>query len=78
MVERLSRWIRDYVPRLSHPRYLGCIPSIVIEYSVILQTYTLSEILELNDCTEEEVLDFLVTQNFLELPEILPLEFDND
>jgi len=50
----------------------------VIEYSVILQTYTLSEILELNDCTEEEVLDFLVTQNFLELPEILPLEFDND
>jgi len=47
----------------------------VTEFSAILDTYSLSEILELNDITEEEALDFLVTQGFLELPEIKPLDF---
>lgn len=45
--------------------------------ATILETYTLEEILELNDITEEEALDYLVTQGFLNLPEITPLEFDD-
>ena len=44
--------------------------------STILETYSLEDILELNDVTEEETLDFLVTQGFLELPEIKPLDFE--
>lgn len=39
-----------------------------------LQTYELSEIFELNDLTEEDVLDFLVEQKFLKLPDYLPLD----
>lgn len=39
----------------------------------ILEVYSLSEIIELNDLTEEEVLEYLVTQNFLSLPEVRPL-----
>lgn len=44
--------------------------------ATLLETYTLEDILELNDITEEEALDFLVTQGFLVLPEVQPLEFD--
>lgn len=44
-------------------------------YSTILETYTLSEILEMNDLTEEDCLEFLVEEEFLELPEVKPLEF---
>lgn len=44
-----------------------------MNYSAILQTYTLSEIIELNDTTEEDVLEYLVEQRILELPEIQPL-----
>lgn len=43
--------------------------------STLLETYSFVEILELNDLTEEEALDFLVTQGFLELPDIKPLDF---
>ncbi|MGH7240282.1 MAG: hypothetical protein ACREHG_09520 [Candidatus Saccharimonadales bacterium] len=39
----------------------------------ILQIYELKEILLLVDKTEEEALCFLVEQNFVELPEILPV-----
>jgi hypothetical protein len=46
-----------------------------VSYATILETYSLEEIFELNDKTEEEALEFLVTQGFLELPEIQPLEF---
>jgi hypothetical protein len=46
--------------------------------SKILQTYDLSEIIELNDKTEEEVLDYLVTQSFLALPDPLPVDVDDD
>jgi len=47
-----------------------------VNYAAILETYSLEEIFELNDTTEEEVLDFLVTQGFLKLPEVTPLEFE--
>lgn len=39
----------------------------------ILETYSLEEIFELNDKTEGEVLHFLVSSEYLVLPEILPL-----
>lgn len=40
----------------------------------VLQTYTLEEIFELNDLTEEEVLSFLVTVEFVILPEPKPAD----
>jgi len=46
------------------------------DYAAVLEVYTLSDILELNDITEEEALEHLVEQGFLSLPKIRPLEFD--
>lgn len=43
------------------------------EANELLQTYRLEDILELNDITPEETLCFLVDQEFIKLPEILPL-----
>lgn len=45
-----------------------------MNYELILETYSLEELFELNDVTEEEVLEFLVSQSFLELPEIMPVD----
>lgn len=42
----------------------------------ILDTYSLEDILELNDKTEADALYFLLQQEFLELPEVLPLDYD--
>jgi hypothetical protein len=39
----------------------------------VLQTYTLSDILELNDCSEEDLLYFLVQEEFLTLPNPKPV-----
>jgi hypothetical protein len=47
-----------------------------LSYTTLLQTYTISDLLELNDITEEELLEFLVEEDFIHLPEIQPLEFD--
>jgi hypothetical protein len=55
----------------------GVVSILVTLLASILDTYSLEELLELNDITEEEALDFLVTQGFLKLPEIQPLEFDD-
>lgn len=46
------------------------------EVERILQTYTLEEILELNEKTEEETLIFLVSSEFISLPDILPVDYD--
>lgn len=43
---------------------------------ILLETYTLSEIIELNDLTDEEVLEYLVVHKIIKLPDIKPLEFD--
>jgi hypothetical protein len=43
------------------------------EIENILQTYTLDDILELNDCTLEDVLYYLVDQQYLILPEPEPV-----
>lgn len=45
-------------------------------YSSILDTYSLEDLLELNDLTTEDCLEFLVEENYITLPEIQPLEFE--
>lgn len=47
-----------------------------MSYAAILDTYSLEEILELNDLTTEEALEHLVKIGYIRLPEIQPLEFD--
>lgn len=44
-------------------------------YSAILEVYDLSEIIDMNDLTQEEVLEYLVEHSILKLPEVQPLEF---
>jgi hypothetical protein len=45
-------------------------------YASILETYSLSDILELNDMTEEDLLEYLVEEGIIKLPEIKPLDFE--
>jgi len=45
--------------------------------TALLEAYTLSEILEMNDLTEEDVLEYLVRHGRITLPELRPLEFDD-
>ncbi len=47
-----------------------------MNYANILETYTLEEILELNDKTAEDCLEFLVEEGFVKLPSIKPLDFE--
>jgi hypothetical protein len=47
-----------------------------MNYSAILDTYELSEIIELNDLTQEDVLEYLVEHGVLRLPEIIPVTYD--
>lgn len=46
------------------------------EVESILQTYSLEEILELNELTESDILHFLVEQGFIHLPDPRPLYLD--
>ena len=48
-----------------------------MNYATLLETYSLEEILELNDLTAEECLEFLVDEGYIDLPEIKPLDFNN-
>lgn len=38
--------------------------------------YSLEDILEQNDLTTEDALEFMVEEEFLALPPVTPLEFD--
>jgi hypothetical protein len=49
----------------------------VTNYTTLLEVYTLEEILELNDKTAEECLEFLVDEKYVKLPAIKPLDFDD-
>lgn len=42
----------------------------------MLETYSFSEILEWNELTEEDVLTFLLEQQFLELPDPRPADYE--
>ena len=48
------------------------------EIERVLDTYTLEDILDLNDKTEAEILQFLVNSDFLSLPEVLPVDVDDE
>lgn len=43
----------------------------------LLDTYSLTEILELNELTEIDLLLYLVEEEYLELPEILPIDLND-
>lgn len=47
-----------------------------MSYEVILDVYSLEEILELNDKTTEECLEFLIEEGYVNLPRIKPLDFE--
>ena len=71
-----SKWFRMVYFRC--PCYVGCAVvhwNSLLSYSTILETYSLEDILELNDLTAEECLEFLVDEGYLDLPEIKPLDF---
>lgn len=48
-----------------------------MSYATILETYTLEDILELNDKTTEDCLEYLVEEGYVRLPNIKPLDFDD-
>jgi hypothetical protein len=47
------------------------------EIESILQTYSLEDILDYNELTEEDALLFLVEEEFLELPDVKPCDFED-
>jgi hypothetical protein len=47
---------------------------VIVDYSKILQTYSWEEILEWNEITEEETLEFLIDKGFLEIPQPTPVD----
>jgi len=61
-------WHRITVRRVINP----------ITIEKYLQTYSLEEIFELNELTQEEVLLYLVEQEFIELPTPSPVDLDDD
>ena len=71
MVARLRRWRLQRSSPVSTNRSF-----LTINYAALLETYTLNEILEFNDLTEEDILEFLHEEGYVNLPEIKPLEFD--
>ena len=47
-----------------------------MSYATVLDVYDLEQILELNDKTTEECLEFLVEEGYIDLPRIKPLDFE--
>lgn len=43
----------------------------------MLDAYTLTDILELNELTEEDALEFMVEEGYVNLPAIKPLDFND-
>lgn len=46
------------------------------EIEGVLDTYSLEQICELNDCTEADALYFLIQHKFIELPEPRPIDLE--
>ena len=42
----------------------------------LLEAYSFSELLELNDLTEEEAVEYLVAHGLMRIPDVTPLEFE--
>lgn len=47
-----------------------------LSYAAVLDVYDLEQILELNDKTTEDCLEYLVEEGYVELPRIKPLDFE--
>lgn len=47
-----------------------------MSYTAVLDVYTLEQILELNDLSTEDCLEYLVEEGYVELPRIKPLDFE--
>lgn len=45
-------------------------------YTAILDVYSIEDLLELNDITPEECIEYLLTLKYIKLPEVEPLEFE--
>lgn len=45
-------------------------------YAAVLDVYSLEEILELNDLTTEDCLEYLVEEGYVKLPSVKPLDFE--
>lgn len=61
-------------------RYYHCWNALLVSFVQIervLQTYTLDEVLELNELTEADALYFMTEQKFVTLPNPKPLDFDD-
>lgn len=67
-----KRW-SSVTPCCSHILYEV---SWYLSYTTLLDVYTLEQILELNDKTTEECLEYLVEEGYVELPRIKPLDFE--
>jgi hypothetical protein len=46
----------------------------MVDLNKLLQTYTLEELLEMNDLTEEDVVDILIEQDMIRF--IKPVDYD--
>ena len=70
----------DYTHNRSPVRYWCCLllyeVSRNLSYATVLDVYDLEQILELNDKTTEECLEFLVEEGYINLPRIKPLDFE--
>ena len=69
-------WSRNYS---SCYRYLVRIRNILERLTYVskyLETYSLEDIIQLNDLTEEEVLLFLVEQEIIKLPDPHPVDLN--
>lgn len=47
-----------------------------LSYAAVLDVYDLEQILEMNDKTTEDCLEYLVEEGYVELPRIKPLDFE--
>lgn len=47
-----------------------------MNYSAILDTYELSDLIDMNDLTQEDVLEYLVAHGVLTIPEVVPVTYD--
>jgi hypothetical protein len=73
---RLLAWLRCLYGVLGIHRTNGSLitPDYIDKY---LATYTLEEILELNELTESDILLYLVEQEFVKLPNPKPCDLDD-
>lgn len=48
-----------------------------LNYTAILDVYSLEQILEYNDLSPEDALAFMVGEDYITLPEVTPISFDD-